>query len=521
MILNHIFHFVCITRFSIIGGFSFLILLLLSVAVSCFGTALYLFTASPESQYRHHVHRGDMETRAHPSRILVDVGGPYDSKAYKLDADKRYLAYLPHSGFHNQRIAFENALVLARILNRTLLVPPVHLGSKTIHHLPFDSLQNFLMLSGKEGLMHCSSTQSDGLPPECLDFFESTRVSWNWLVDMTSIELDQPLLHPPNLDYPWFDLFLDNTLSNEIFALKDNGTYDFRYVDYDPSFAHAHPKYRIPIPISSLANITARLIHLGTLFGSSRLHLTDPLHIAIRKFIREQMTFSNPILLEAAREAVSALGNAYLGAHVRVGDGIFQELGQQHARTIWYNLVTRALGFNMKDAQIVEQRFGDPSMAFSEPPFLIPDAAAMRTPRPPHPPLPSSFKPCVPCHRPLHVEHELAPFNIPLFISTDASDPHLSTILSLFHRSFPCTFFLSDLSSYAHSNWTLPALSTLDSLVSAYDGVPLKSFLLPFLDAMIVSNAWDVVGTEGSTFSGFVQDILWRRYHGWEIVQRG
>ena len=53
------------------------------------------------------------------------------------------------------------------------------------------------------------------------------------------------------------------------------------------------------------------------------------------------------------------------------------------------------------------------------------------------------------------------------------------------------------------------------------DGVPLGRFLMPFLDAMVVGQAWQVVGTEQSTFSAFVTDVLWRRYHGFEIVQRG
>jgi hypothetical protein len=41
------------------------------------------------------------------------------------DCSEKYLSYLPHSGFHNQRIAFEHALVISHILNRTLLIPPV------------------------------------------------------------------------------------------------------------------------------------------------------------------------------------------------------------------------------------------------------------------------------------------------------------------------------------------------------------------------------------------------------------
>jgi hypothetical protein len=62
---------------------------------------------------------------------------------------------------------------------------------------------------------------------------------------------------------------------------------------------------------------------------------------------------------------------------------------------------------------------------------------------------------------------------------------------------------------------------SLDTLRNEYDGVYMHNFWTPVLDAMVVEKSWGVVGTEGSTFSQFVQDVLWRTYHGWEIVQRG
>ena len=52
---------------------------------------------------------------------------------------EKYLAYLPHSGFHNQRIALENVLVLASLLNRILLLPPVRLVVP-LAYSPFDEL---------------------------------------------------------------------------------------------------------------------------------------------------------------------------------------------------------------------------------------------------------------------------------------------------------------------------------------------------------------------------------------------
>jgi hypothetical protein len=36
------------------------------------------------------------------------------------DPEERYLGFLPHSGYHNQRIALQNALLLGKLLNRTV-----------------------------------------------------------------------------------------------------------------------------------------------------------------------------------------------------------------------------------------------------------------------------------------------------------------------------------------------------------------------------------------------------------------
>lgn len=36
------------------------------------------------------------------------------------DSETKYIGFLPHSGFHNQRSAFQNALMLGNLLNRTV-----------------------------------------------------------------------------------------------------------------------------------------------------------------------------------------------------------------------------------------------------------------------------------------------------------------------------------------------------------------------------------------------------------------
>ena len=120
--------------------------------------------------------------------------------------------------------------------------------------------------------------------------------------------------------------------------------------------------------------------------------------------------------------------------------------------------------------------------------------------------------------RTMHTAPHLLQFNIPLFIATDARAPAANVLLAPLTRTFPCTYFLGD---FAEGRGALEEVRALGKLVNGRDGVPLGGFLMPFLDAMVAGRAWGVVGTERSTFSAFVTDILWRTYHGWDIVQRG
>ncbi|GJJ72194.1 hypothetical protein EMPS_04551 [Entomortierella parvispora] len=76
--------------------------------------------------------------------------------AYDIDKDPttKFLTFLPHSGFHNQRTELENALLLARLLNRTLIMPKVYLGPP-MPWLVFRHLHSRLLYQNKIGLDHC------------------------------------------------------------------------------------------------------------------------------------------------------------------------------------------------------------------------------------------------------------------------------------------------------------------------------------------------------------------------------
>jgi hypothetical protein len=104
----------------------------------------------------------------------------------------------------------------------------------------------------------------------------------------------------------------------------------------------------------------------------------------------------------------------------------------------------------------------------------------------------------------------LVPLNVPLFVATDIPD---APALEPLRAAFPCMVLLRDL--------VVPEVRALGRLVNAEDGVRLGPFLVPMLEAAIAARAWAVVGTEGSTFSAYVEDLLWQREHGRPIVQRG
>ncbi|KAF9225132.1 hypothetical protein BS17DRAFT_778193 [Gyrodon lividus] len=476
----------------------------------CFGTAYYLFTTRWNSKVLSlHVPAADDITQV----VLFDES---DTLLERLRADPtaKFLAYLPHSGFHNQRIAFENALVLSRLLNRTLLVPPVRLGGKTIRYVQFDELRHLLTLGGKEGLQHCADVPRDTpTPDECIDYFDYTLVPWASLVNLTQVKAHQRLLRISNFTSTWLFEKL-NISEDDTLVLADSGPYDFRFLDSVNDVSPSRHKYLQSVYIPDLVTSQQRLLQIGTLFGSSRLRLKQEENKWVRRDVRRSMAFANADLTLASDLIHDTLGGVYLGAHVRVGDGRFQRDGRANARVIWWKLVQGVLGLDLQTAVSLEQKFllSTEEEEEMDPPHIYPDLPSLRVPHPPLPPLPEYFSPRVSCQGRLHRAPSLRRLNVPLFVATDCAKPRSDPLFVPFFETFPCVFFLSDFRSQtAH----------LDRVRNAYDGVAMKLFLLPLLDAMIAGKAHQVVVTDDSTFSAFIQDVLWRTYHGWEIVQRG
>ena len=203
------------------------------------------------------------------------------------------------------------------------------------------------------------------------------------------------------------------------------------------------------------------------------------------------------------------MGQDYLAAHERLGDGIFEDDAEDNVRTIWWKLVHGVLGFGLEDTMRLEHSFIE---SIARPPPDLPLDWDPQTYTAHRLQFPFSKTSALSCRSPLHSDPRLMRFNAPLYISTDSNDPHNDPRLHPILSTFPCVFFLSDFPE---------RLAPLDPLHSSLDGLALNPFLEPLLDALVVARSSWVVGTEGSTFSRFVEDVLWRLHHGYEIVSKG
>ena len=119
-----------------------------------------------------------------------------------------------------------------------------------------------------------------------------------------------------------------------MYVVKDEpgGVYRYLYVDPDPStvpdFSTEQSKYKDIVFVDDLKKRPERVIHVGSMFGVSRVRDYLPEHKRIRKFIERQFVFSHPRLVRAVDEVVDKLGGPrqFLSMHLRVGDSFFAEI---------------------------------------------------------------------------------------------------------------------------------------------------------------------------------------------------
>ena len=275
-------------------------------------------------------------------------------------ASPKYVSYLTHSGLNNQRIALENAILTAYLLNRTLIIPPLFLG-RAVPWKPFNHLRSLLKQRIKQiettrrkcidEVSHRISLNNATLIRENL--YISCRkpsrevTKWSNFVDFKFLsKLNISFVEMDTLHYPNFNIS-DTTIikDDELYSYKLFDTdldqihhHQFEYFDVttfeNNEYVHKQPvidtpipmnnelqseymaKYKIPLEISFLRKFNHSLLQFGSLFGSSRLALFNKENIKLQRHIQNSLIFDNDFINKITLKMKSEIG-PFLAIHYR------------------------------------------------------------------------------------------------------------------------------------------------------------------------------------------------------------
>ncbi|RUP44040.1 hypothetical protein BC936DRAFT_150026 [Jimgerdemannia flammicorona] len=257
-----------------------------------------------------------------------------------------------------------------------------------------------------------------------------------------------------------------------------NGTtrYDWRIFDTFVG-GSSNGKYEARLDVMQLRTFSERLLHFSSLFGTGKMPVRDPVHFEFLRRLRRSLLYNHPVVLKSAQEVVQRMGGAgkFVGLHVRTSDGYFARVQQQNIGTILENLHT------------VNATAGLPSI----PPVL---------------PSNPTVSQC------LQAASEAGNNLTLVYMATDAQYPRANRIFASLYNAYPCTFTLGDFLADEGINW-----KELRAARNPYDGVSLERYFIPMIDATAAANGRVVIGSKGSTFSGFVyqmHDVFCRPRNG-------
>ncbi|KAF0473289.1 ciga protein [Gigaspora margarita] len=223
---------------------------------------------------------------------------------------EKYLTYLPHSGFHNQRIALENAIFLSWFLNRTLIIPPLlmYKNRALIPRKEFNKLYNDL-----SKLKVCENSGQEICKPE-----PYIRYNWKELMDFTFLNQNIKYTYRQDFNYSHLIESLHIKNDNEV----HNITYDReQYCDYSLSTKNAFDC----VNLVELSKRPEKLLHFGSLFSDLKIIAKLPKNANFQNKLRQMLLPNNPTILSIVNNIVNKIGGTdnFIGVHARLGDGHF------------------------------------------------------------------------------------------------------------------------------------------------------------------------------------------------------
>lgn len=386
--------------------------------------------------------------------------------------EERYMTYLPHSGFHNQRNMLENAVFLSWVLNRTLILPPIIFTKKTIiPHRPYNVLYNMITSNMTNNVITCKKKGVED--DECM----FTQLDWEELMDFKFIKKYIRYIHREDQNFNINELysFLNITdPESQVFTLADETRYDFQYYDDENITKVSDEQFDHLIHLCSLQKHKEKLIHFGSIYHLNRFNLRFKENIDFINSVRENMIINHPILLDIGDKISEQLGGlgSYIGVHLRLGDmGFDRKFGQKAEENVDY--ITKLLLNEIGDISLSPNELEEIQVSNSN---LVSTSTMIEAEK---------------CLRSISPEQRNSPI---IYVASDS--PRNDRRLKKFLREFPCVFMLfSNFEKY---------LDPLRRVKNPRDGALLFRYFVPLTDGIVAARGNEFIGTPESTFSDYV-----------------
>ncbi|KAI8636795.1 hypothetical protein BD408DRAFT_454433 [Parasitella parasitica] len=354
----------------------------------------------------------------------------------------------------------------------------------------------------------------------CAAYHHFAAIPWTQLHDFSMLEPYVKMRFIDTVSFTKLQQAL-NIYDNDTFVHYDEHLYDWRlYEDIEEARAILQNGsnfvdsftdrkfYKIFTPLHWQKR-TERLLHLGGIFGSTRMNMVKPEHIQLQQLISSTLHYRlDTPLGETVAGIVQHLGGkaSFNAVHFRLGDLPFKKYAIENLHQFERNM-SIATGIPVPPLPPYDE-FGvltsvpKPPPSPEQPIDVIPQYNLS---------LPPWSNVCENVSPDFSVSMENVGSRAVVYIATDHKDirGENSRLLEWFDY-FPCTLTLSDIPP--------ELLDPLDKMHCLYNpNKSLKSFLIPLVDAMVAAHARRIFTTPRSTFSKYIAGLN----EAWVLKEQG
>ncbi|KAG0290180.1 hypothetical protein BGZ96_006356 [Linnemannia gamsii] len=485
---------------------------------------------------------------------------------------ERFLAYLPHSGFHNQLITLENALRLAVSLNRTLLLPPLYLSHKKqalVWKEP-PILMKQWSDRNRTGVDYCRTIEPASWPRknrkqreamteqerltehQCRFYHLWTTTPWTYFYDIPKVLSDvvgvanetTPIrvFNRPVITMEWLkDNLQVQDLEKEMYFFNDTSRYEYLIVDDSetdygvkpgdekaqerdshltliPETIATEGKFSKRLLLTDLQRRPERILHFGSLFATDRFEARSQRQRELKQYLSKGMDLWNQAILDATKMAedqievwskeTKRLAPGFLGVHLRTEDGIFEKGAPMNLQRIVSWLGEMAKQDQQRYSSKLRRRQAEQAGAAEE--AATPSPAPGAEAAVPPAQAPASHIP--------NTEDDSTE-GAPTFLEQCRSSPAESPMIFMATdvrqpRTAPLLKeFLEQFPCTMFLSDFRESDALLEKIRNPVDNVLMWPYMVALMDANLAAKGRMFQGTDRSTFSAYIIGHLWPEYH--------